>query len=156
MTVLSLKKLKDEEDETRFEAHLERVVLGCDADDEEISTLVVSRVEAIVTAAQSVTPGKRKPAPSRRLLIEVTALAIDEAGEDIQSFPDGPIVRAASDEAVRIRYYARMAEKADPDEDPHTVADRKRQAYFRAVRAAVNAKELNARITDDERFLWLP
>ena len=156
MTVLSLKKLKDEEDETQYEAHLQRVVIGADADDEEISTLVVSHIKAVATAVAATTPRKRKPAPSRRLLIEVTALAIDEAGESIQSFPDGPVVRAASDEAVRIRYYARMAEKADPDEDPHAVADRKRQAYFRAVRAAIAAKELNARITDDERFLWLP
>jgi hypothetical protein len=157
-TVLSLMKLKDEEDETRFDVHLERTVIGCDADNEEISTLVVARVEAIATGAGGVAiAGKtKKPAPSRRLLIEVTALAIEEAGRDIRSFSDGPVVRAASDEAVRLRYYARMAEKADPDEDPYTVAERKRQTYFRAVRSALAAKELNARIEGEERFLWLP
>ena len=84
------------------------------------------------------------------------AQAIDEAGQDLRSFPDGPLVRAVHDEAVRTRYYARIAEQAAPDELPCALAERQRKAFSRSVKAALDAKDIIARTDDDRRFLWLP
>jgi hypothetical protein len=44
-TVLTLKKLKDDEDGVKFTAHLARVLIGHDEDGDEISTLIVDKVE---------------------------------------------------------------------------------------------------------------
>jgi hypothetical protein len=52
------------------------------------------------------------------LLIAVVEQAIgeDETAKMIRPFADGPLVKAVSDEAVRRRYYARLAENAKPRE----------------------------------------
>ena len=44
-TTLSLEKLKDEEDGIKLTVHLDRIVIGQDEDGDDVSTLVVSRVE---------------------------------------------------------------------------------------------------------------
>ena len=156
MTVMSLKKLKDEEDETQFDAHLQRIVIGCDSDDEEISTLAVSCVEAATTVAGPTITGKKKPAP------KPPPADRSDSARDRRGRTGHPIVSRRTDRQSRRRrggpdsLLARMAEKAGPDENPHTILERQRKAYFRAVRAALAAKELNARIEGDERFLWLP
>ena len=74
----------------------------------------------------------------------------------LRSFPDGPLVRAVHDEAVRLRYYARIAEQAAPDELPDQLAERQRKAFSRAVKDALDAKDIIARAENDRRFLWLP
>ena len=88
--------------------------------------------------------------------MEVTGQAVAEAGLDLRSFPDGPIVRAVHDEAVRLRYYARIAEQAAPSDTPEQIAERQRKAFSRAVKAALDAKDLIARSESDKRFLWFP
>jgi hypothetical protein len=153
---LTIQKLRDEEAGIQFVAQLERVVLGVSKTGREISTLVVDRVEAGAPehAAKGKTP--RAIPRSRRLLMEMVELAIDEAGQDFRSFGDGPTVRAAPEEAVRLRYYIRIAEQAAPDESPVKLAARQRQAFSRAIKAALDAKDIIARKEDDRRFLWLP
>lgn len=91
---------------------------------------------------------------SQRLLMEVVAQAIDEAGEPFHPFPDGPFVRAVSDEAVRERYYARIVEK--PDDTPKKLADRRRQAFNTAIKSNLDAKRLVAGEKAGGRVLWLP
>jgi hypothetical protein len=152
--VITLKKLKDEEDSIKLTVRLNRIVIAQDGDGDDISTLVVGGIEhgAEAVAGKPV----KTISKSRKLLMEMVTQAINEAGCDFRSFLDGPMVRAVHDEAVRSRYYTRIAEQAAPDELPHALADRQRKAFSRAVKAALDAKEIIARAEDDRRFLWLP
>jgi hypothetical protein len=155
-TTLHVQKLKDGEDGTSFEARLSRVVVGIDKNDKEASTLIVDDVVESEAAAGQSGPATKSIPRGRRLLMDMVADAIEEAGEDVRSFPNGPMVRAVNDEAVRDRYYAAIAEKADPNADPDTVAERQRKAFNRAIAAALDAKDIVARERKGERFLWLP
>ncbi len=154
-TSLSLEKLKDEEDGFKLTAHLVRIVIGHDGDGDEISTLVVDRVEEGDDQATKGQTLKSIPR-QRRLLMEVVEQAIDEAGRDIKSFSDGPMVRAVSDEIARTRFYARIAEEPLPDETAEKLKKRQRKAYNRAVDGALNAKDLVAKEEGGVRVLWLP
>jgi AAA domain len=153
-TALHVQKLKDGEDGVCFEARLSRVVIGIDKNGKEASTLIVDDV-AEAEAAASVSRSGTVP-PSRRLLSEIIAQAIDESGETFRPFPDGPLVQGVYDEHVRDRYYAAVAEKADPSDDPNTVAERQRKAFNRAVKAEIDAKRLMAKGDKGRRLLWLP
>ena len=154
-TITVVQKLKDDAADFSLTAHLARVVVTHNSRGGEVSTLIVSNVEDGGEAPQS---GKSSQSVTRarRLLRDVVALAIDEAGEMIPSFPAGPTVRAVKEDAVRRRYFVRIAEKAEPGEDPKKLADRIAKAFKRTVVAALNAKELMARESGGERFLWLP
>jgi len=154
-TILSLEKLKDEEDNIKLAVHLSRIVIGQDDDGDEVSTLVVTRVEPLEgKAVEKGKPPKAIPR-SRRLLIEVRK-ALSEAGCDLRSFSDGPMVRAVHDEAVRLRYYARIAEEAAPDDTPEEIAERQRKGFNRAIKNALDAKDIVARLDSNKRFLWFP
>jgi hypothetical protein len=84
------------------------------------------------------------------------AIGEDETAKMIRPFVDGPLVKAVPDEAVRYRYYARIAEKTALGEDQQKLADRQRQAFYRAVNDALKALILMACNQDGTRFLWLP
>ena len=159
VTVLSLDKLRDEEAGIGLTVRLVRIVLAHDEDGEEISTLVVSNIEeggvAVSARAPKDEPAKVIPG-QRRLLMEMVNLAIDEAGQNILSFGNGPVVRATPEEAVRRRFYIRIAEQADPNETLAKIEERRRKAFNRNVEAALKAKELMAKGIDGVRFLWLP
>jgi hypothetical protein len=90
--------------------------------------LVVESVEESGMSAAA--PPKPKSIPaSMRLLISVVQQAIIESEEaPFRPFADGPLVKAVSDDVVRRRYYLRMAEKAEPGEDPKKLAERQRKA----------------------------
>jgi hypothetical protein len=156
VTALTLVKLKDDESGIELTVRLGRVVLGEDEDGDEISTLVVTGIEA--GAPKQATPGKASSSipRQRRLLMEVAEQAIEQAGQDLVSFPKGPTVRAVSEEAVRLRYYIRIAEQAERNEDAATIEARRRKAFGRALKAAIDAKDLMAREYNGERMLWLP
>lgn len=155
VTTLSLEKLKDEEDRIKLTVHLSRIIIGHDADGVDVSTLVIDRVEFGAEAVKSTGKPPKKMPESRRLLMDMITQAIGEAGRDFRSFADGPLVRAVHDEDVRQRYYARIAEQSDPDELPGALAERQRKGFNRAVKAALDAKNIIARNEDDRRFLWL-
>ena len=158
VTALTLVKLKDEEGGVGLTVRLGRIVIGEDEDGDEISTLIVTGIET--DAPKQATAGKAEASTSvpksRRLLMEVVAQAIDDAGKDFSSFANGPVVRAVDDEAVRARYVTRIAEQAGPKESADKVHERGRKAFLRAVEAALKAKELIARAERGTRFLWLP
>jgi hypothetical protein len=59
------------------------------------------------------------------------------------------------DSIVRNRYFARIAEPTD-GEDEDAAYQRKRKAWFRAVKAALDAKTLVAAPYDLDRVLWKP
>lgn len=94
---------------------------------------------------------------SQRLLIDVTALALDEKGAECQPFgPTGPKVRAVVDRHIRERYFARIAEKAAPDEDERRLYERQLKAFNRSLKAAIDAKTLVAGEHKGERLIWEP
>jgi hypothetical protein len=153
---LTLQKLKDDVCDVHLLAHLRRVVVGRDEDDEEISTLIVEAVEDAESPKSNAQPQSRVPSSSR-LLMEVIAQAIEEVGETFRPFgKDGPLVRGVADDLVRDRYYDRIAEKADPNDDPKKLAARRRQAFGRALKAELDAKRLIAAEYGEKRFLWAP
>ena len=153
-TVLTLQKLKDDESNLKLTAHLGRIVIGQDEDGDEVSTLIVDRIED-GAAEQGAKPSKSIPR-ARRLIMDMVAAAIEEAGEDFRPFGNGPAVQAVPDDAVRRRYYARIAEQAAPDEDIRKMAERQRKGFNRSISDALNAKDLMAQERDGTRLLWLP
>jgi hypothetical protein len=56
---------------------------------------------------------------------------------------------------VRDRYFARIAEPTD-DEDKEKAYERKRKAWFRSVKAALDGKALLAAPYEGDRLLWKP
>jgi hypothetical protein len=154
---LTVMKLKDEESAQKFTVHLARIAIGKDSDGEEVSTLIVESVETGATEGAKAPRAKSIPR-GQRLLIAIVEQAIgeDETAKMIRPFTDGPLVKAVSDDAVRRRYYVRLAENAKPREDPQKLADRQRQAFYRAINDALKALILMACDRDGTRFLWLP
>jgi hypothetical protein len=88
--------------------------------------------------------------------MEVLVQAIDEAGEDFRSFPEGPFVKAVGDEVVRERYRARIAELPKDDDTPEKLAERQKKAFNRSIKALLDAKRIVAGKKDGGRVLWLP
>jgi hypothetical protein len=139
----------------RFVARLSRLVLGYDDEGDEISTLIVDAAEEAQKA--SPVPASKSVPKSHRLLMDIVAEALSEAGAEIQAFgTSGPKVRAVAERHIRKRYFDRIAEQAEPDEDKDKLYDRRRQAFKRAVKAAIDAKLLVADNCKGERFIWLP
>jgi hypothetical protein len=152
---LALQKLKDEASDVRLMAALSRAIVGHDEDGEEASTLIVDDVLEAGTAlsSQSAAPASK----AQRLLMSVVVDAIDEAGQDFRPFgKDGPLVRAIDDDLARERYYARIAEKAEPNEDPAKLVGRQRKAFNRNIKTALDAVRLMAASRSGKRLLWLP
>jgi hypothetical protein len=151
---LTLQKQKDAEDGINFAVRLSRIVIGRDRDGDEVSTLIVDDVSE-TEAPAAILRAKSVP-PSQRLLSDIIASAIDEAGEIFPSHAGGPLVRGVYDERVRERYYAAIAQQAHPTDDPDKVAERQRRAFNRAVEAELKAKRLTAKEVGRRRLLWLP
>lgn len=153
--VLTLQKLKDDESNVKLTAHLSQIVIGQDEDSDDVSTLIVDRIE---DGAGAETRSPSKPVPrSQRLLMDVVGVALDEAGEDFRPFAaSGPLVRAVPDSAIRTRYYARIAEQAEPGEDKGTLIERQGKAFRRSIKLALEAKTLCAKERSGERLVWLP
>ncbi|MEJ0095434.1 MAG: AAA family ATPase [Methylocella sp.] len=151
-TTLTLQKLKDEDTNIRLEAKLSRIVIGRDSDGDDISTLVVDRLDDTETA--KVRDTSKAISPAQRLLMDVTYIALDEAGKDIRPFNDGPTVRAVNDEEIRKRLYARIAEQAGPD-DPEKLKERQRKSFNRSIEDMLKRKILVARQAEGQRFIWL-
>jgi hypothetical protein len=148
-------KLKDEDTNITLRAHLARVVISHDEDGDEISTLIVERIE---DAEPKATLPREKVTPaSQRLLMTVISEAIDEAGEPFRPYgQSGPVVRAVADTIVRGRYYSRVAEIPKPDDTPEKLAERQRKGFNLAIKANIDAKRVFAAEHDARRMLWLP
>jgi hypothetical protein len=154
-TSLTLQKLKDEASSVKLTANLGRVVIGRDEDGDDISTLIVDNIED-GAEGQTGKPSKAIP-PKQRLLMDMIAEAIAEAGEPFRPFgTDGPLVSAVGDDPIRRRYYARIAETAAPDEDKGKLAERQRKSFNRSIAAALDSKTLLACERDGKRLIWLP
>lgn len=153
-TTITVQKEKDEASGFALTAHLSRVVLGTDRDGDEISTLVVDDVVKAEAVAKRAPP--RRSAPLQSLLMDCINNAIDEAGEVIQPNANGPKVRAVDEQHIRTRYFARVAQKADPDEDKKKLYDRQRNGFKDSIKKVIDAQVASATKHNGERFIWLP
>jgi hypothetical protein len=127
------------------------LVIGDDAAGNCVKSAVVEW-----SAAQAPkTKTKLEPAPSRRLLMSVVDQALGECGFQFTPWADGPAVCCVKDSIVRDRYFARIAEPED-DADMGKAHERKRKAWFRSVKAALDAKALLAAPYEGDRVLWKP
>jgi hypothetical protein len=155
VATLTLQKQKDEADDRTFAAQLSRVVIGHDSDGDEVSTLVVEHV-----AESESKPAVAKPKdipPQQRMLMDVAVAALEESGAPFKPFgAKGPSVHAVDDRAIRLRYFARMAEQADADEDPDKLYERQRKAFNRSVADAIKANRIMAQERDNKRLIWIP
>jgi hypothetical protein len=152
---MTLQKLKDEADDRTFTAQLSRVVIGHDSDGDEVSTLVVEHVRES-EAKPAVAKPKAVPR-SQMMLMDVTVAALEESGKEFKPHgTQGAIVRAVDDKAIRLRYFARMAEQADDAEDRDKLAERQRKAFNRAVADAIKANRIMAQERDNKRLIWIP
>jgi AAA domain len=116
---------------------------------------VKSAVVEWSAAQMSQVKAKREPAPSRRLLMSVVEDALAECGFGFKPWADGPIVRCVKDSIVRDRYFARIAEPTDGEEEEKS-HERKRKAWFRSVKSSLDAKALLAATYEGDRVLWKP
>ncbi|MGA2495918.1 MAG: AAA family ATPase [Roseiarcus sp.] len=154
-TTLTLQKLKDDESNIAFTAHLTKVVVARDEDGDDVSTLVVDRIEEGAGAETKASP--RSIPRGQSLLLDVTRVAIDEAGVSVHPFGDSnPAVRAVAESAVRIRHRARIAEQAEAGADRGKLSDRQAKAFKRSLQAALEADLLRAWVCNGQRFLWFP
>jgi hypothetical protein len=91
------------------------------------------------------------------MLMDVTVAALEESGKEFKPHgTQGAIVRAVDDKAIRLRYFARMAEQADDAEDRDKLAERQRKAFNRAVADAIKANRIMAQERDNKRLIWIP
>jgi hypothetical protein len=63
-STLTLQKLKDDESNITFRAQMSRVVIGHDEDGDEISTLVVDRIDEFSAVERETATKKRRPLPA--------------------------------------------------------------------------------------------
>jgi KaiC/GvpD/RAD55 family RecA-like ATPase len=152
-TASSLTLTKQRDGELGFQMGFKLVDLdiGEGADGNCIKSAVVKWSAALAPK----TKAKREPAPSQRLLMSVVDQAIDEAAFQFMPRADGPAVWCVKDSIVRDRYFTRIAEPED-DADRGKAHERKRKAWFRSVKAALDAKALLAAPYEGDRVLWKP
>jgi hypothetical protein len=148
-------KVKEGPDGIKFRLELDVVEFGEDRDGDSITTLAVKSAEQV--EAEPKLASKKVSVPQQeRLLLNTVQLALIEAGRDLRPYSDGPEVRAVTEEAIRLRYYARLAEEADPNETPDKLAERQRKSFRRSLNSAVKAMRLIAGEHNGKRIVWLP
>ncbi len=152
--VLTATKQRDMESGLSLGFSLVDIEIGEDGDGKPLRSAIVDWTGHAGQRGQDRTE-KNVPA-ALRLLMETAALAIEEAGEEIRPFANGPIVRAAPETAMRRRYYAKIAETADEGENQKALGERQRKAFGRAIKTALDRKLIIAAPWKDERWLWLP
>lgn len=151
---ISATKQRDMEGDLTIGFELHDLVIGESPDGAPIKSAIVEWTGEAAKSGKG--PAEKAPPRSQRLLMTVVAEAIDEAGQNIRPINGGPIVRAVNADIVRERLYLKIAEKADPAEDPVKLASRRQKAFVRAVDAEIKAKALLAAIFNGDRVLWLP
>jgi hypothetical protein len=66
------------------------------------------------------------------------------------------LLNPAPEKDVRERFYQRVAEKAEPDEDAKKLAERRRKAFKRATEAAGGGNDVNTALIRERVYFWLP
>ena len=86
--------------------------------------------------------------------MDAVADAIADVGQSIRPIHDGPVVTAVSEKAIRLRFDARLAERAEPDEDPEKLIDRQRKNFRNAIKSAIDRKAIMAAPWNGDRWIW--
>jgi hypothetical protein len=153
IATLTVKKLKDEENGLKLTAHFVRVAIAMDEDMEEVSTLVVESVQVgAIEETKAPKPKRRSTPPALALFVEVLAQTIEQSGEPIRPYADGPLLTAAAIDFLRSRYYLRCPAK--PDEDKAKHADRRRKSFERAIDSAVEQTIILCSEHKGTSYLW--
>jgi hypothetical protein len=97
---------------------------------------------------------KNVPA-SHRMLVDAIKEAIAQAGQEIRPYADGPFVHASPDSAIRVRYYARLAEIPDEGGNSKALAERRRKSFNRSIKGILDRKIANAVEHKGDRWIWL-
>jgi len=147
----TLTKQRDGELGFKIGFKLVDLVIGEDADGNSIKSAVVEWNAALAPKTKT----KREAPRAQRLLTEVVEQAIDEVGFQFTPWADAPAVRCVRDSVVRDRYFAKIAEPTD-DDDQKKAYDRKLKAWSRSVKAMLDAKVLMAAPYEGDRILWKP
>ncbi len=131
------------------------VDLGQDFNGSPIKSAVVEWLGEAARATRDESTKARIPR-ANRLLFDVLAQAIGEAGEYFKPYPDGPTIHGVAEAVVRARYYERMADTPIAGEDPKQTANTRRRNFRRAVDRTLNDRTVAAADWNGERFLWVP
>jgi hypothetical protein len=152
---VTVTKQRDMESDFALGFQLCDISIGEDPNGAPIKSAIVEwKSEA--TKPSKAEPSKRVPA-GLRLLMDVVAFALDENGAELRPIGTaGPQVRAVADSHIRDLYFAKVAEKAAPDEDECKLYDRQLKAFNRSLKSAIDAKTLIAGDHKGERFVWQP
>jgi hypothetical protein len=154
--VAELEHNKDGETGLKLVSRLEVVEIGLDEDGDAITSLVVIPLEDAKPSRQIDEKAKRTPPVSAALLFDSIREAIHECGEECRPYNDGPSVRGVDEKPVRRIYYAKVADRALPGEDPEKLEQRREKSFQRAIKSALDKKFLVATTRDGSRFVWLP
>jgi hypothetical protein len=153
VATLTVKKLKDEDDGLKLTTHLARVVIALDEDMAEISTLVIESVKTGVAEETKAPKQKRRVPPAAlALFVEVLSQTIEQSGETIRPFHDGPLLTAAPIDFVRNRYFIRCPAKEG--EGKERLADRRRKSFERAVEKAIEQTLVLSHEQKGISYLW--
>jgi AAA domain len=148
------RKVKDGDDNIAFDLGLEVIPFGLDEDGDPITTLAVVSAEQVDADAK---PIKKAAVPAQeRLLRDMVEQAMVDTGYECRPLPGGPKLKVVIEEAIRERYYARLAEKAEPGEAPELVTARQQKAFRRLLNSALKAKRLFAAIHAGQPVIWFP
>lgn len=141
---VTLAKSKDGADNLVWSFALEQVEIGEDEEGEPITSCVVGNLsEPTFSDGRKV---KRSTTPkSLRLLMDSFDFAIQDAGEEIHPFHDGPMVRAVARDRVREAFIERHS--ADDMES-------RSRAFRRIVGRAVESRELVSGEVHGRAMLW--
>jgi hypothetical protein len=122
---------KDMEQGTTFAGRLDVVKLGLDQDGDEITSCVVTPLEACDQPMQVAPKAKKvRVAGTRRAFDEAFLEALDNTGQSIVVRAGSPAVRAVEIPHVRTEFGRRHA---TDNEDPKKRADAQRQAFQRVL-----------------------
>ena len=146
-TRLALRKRRGGANGEEHPFTVRNVDMGVDNRGKPMSTLVLD------WGAQTPQPAAKdhRWTKSLRLLRQVLMTILADHGRDCQPYADGPTVRACDLELVRQEFYRQHP--AVGDEKQKTEA--RRQAFYRAVKAAQEASLITSREVNGVLLVWL-
>jgi hypothetical protein len=123
-----------------------KVDMGPDQFGKPMSTLVLDW-----GTAQTPTAAKERWSKSLRLLRQVLMTILADHGRNCQPYADGPTVRACDLALVRQEFCRQYPADGDEKEKAHI----RRQAFYRAIKAAQAQSLIAIRDVDDVQSVWL-
>ena len=125
--------------------------MGLDAFGKPMSTLVLDWGPTEATQPAADTKDKQRWTKATRRLRQVLMTILADHGREHQPYADGPTVRACDLELVRHEFYRQHP--ADGDEKQKT--ETRRQAFYRAIKAAQEASLIAVRELNGVQLVWL-